>query len=259
MSMRKGMVMDIQRFSIHDGPGIRTTVFLKGCPLRCPWCHNPESWRMEPQIMKKEDGSEKLCGSLMTVDQILEEVCRDLMYYDTSGGGLTVSGGEPLLQIEFLKLLLEKAREKGIHTCIETSGFSGSHSILEIVPWTDLFLFDIKVLNPETHRICTGVENDQILRNLALLYQSGAEILLRCPIIPGINDTDEHILAVTELARSYPRLQGVQLMTYHDFGVGKWKELGYSYTLSQLKTMEETQKQVILQRFIEAGCPNVFI
>lgn len=259
MREETGIVLDIQRFSLHDGPGIRTTVFLKGCPLRCAWCHNPESWEREPQIFHKADGTKRLCGRQMTVLQVMEEVCADHLYYETSGGGMTVSGGEPMAQLPFLKALLTQAREQGIPTCIETSGFAAPQSFREILPLTDLFLFDIKAVSPELHRKYTGGDNTGILENLDLLCHAGARVLLRCPIIPGINDTDEQIAGIAKLANSYSQIQGVQIMPYHDLGVEKWRELGYPYTLSDLKTMEDAERDILLQRFQQAGCLNAAI
>ncbi len=248
MSPATGIVFDIQRFSLHDGPGIRTTVFLKGCPLRCAWCHNPESWLPEPQMMIK-NGQERICGSIMTVEKVMTEVIADEAYYRNSGGGLTVSGGEPMLQFPFLKALLKSAGEQGLHTCLETSGYCRSDQIKGIIPLADLFLFDIKLLDEEVHKQYTGVGNTLILKNLDLLHHSGAKIILRCPIIPGINDTDAHITSVAQLAERYPNISGVEIMPYHDMGKGKWRELGKEYSFGELKTMGQEDKQALLYRF----------
>ena len=257
--LEKGIVFDIQRFSMHDGPGIRTTVFLKGCPLQCAWCHNPESWKMDPQIMMKPDGSTRLCGTEMTVSQVMDEVMADAPYYRNSGGGLTVSGGEPMLQFDFTKALLTEVKMRGIHTCIETSGFAPVDKYIDILSLVDLFLWDIKETNPEKHKMYTGVDNSRILHNLEMLYHHGAKIQLRCPIIPGINDTDEHIIAVSQLAQKYPGLRGVEIMPYHELGKGKWKEIDREYTLSELKSVTAEEQQILLHRFKEAGCPNIWV
>lgn len=246
--MEKGVVFDIQRFSLHDGPGIRTTVFLKGCPLRCAWCHNPESWLQEPQTMVKKK-QERICGTRMTVEDVMREVLADEAYYRNSGGGLTVSGGEPMLQFEFLKPLLEASKKAGLHTCMETSGYCDEEQLKEISPLVDLFLFDIKLTDPQMHKQYTLVDNRRILENLNMLCRNGARIVLRCPIIPGINDTDAHILAVGKLVEKYPEITGVEIMPYHDMGRGKWRELGLDYSLEQLKTVNEEEKLVLLQRF----------
>ena len=257
--MNKGIVFDIQRFSLHDGPGIRTTVFLKGCPLRCMWCHNPESWKLAPEPMVKENGESRICGREMTADAVIEEVLADRAYYENSGGGLTVSGGEPMLQLPFLLELLKMAKAAGIHTCLETSGYCERDSLDAVLPFVDLFLFDIKETDPERHREFTGVDNRLILQNLEHLHRAGADILLRCPIIPGLNDSDGHIATVAALAREYPNIRGVEIMPYHDMGKGKWKELGREYALSDKKTVEETQKQLLLEQFQKAGCRNARI
>lgn len=256
--MKKGIVFDIQRFSLHDGPGIRTTVFLKGCPLRCAWCHNPESWTREPQVMVKNE-QERVCGMEMTAPEVMREVMADEAYYRNSGGGLTVSGGEPMLQFDFLKALLADGKARGLHTCIETSGYAHPEQFREILPLVDLFLFDIKLTDPAEHKQYTGVNNLLIMENLELLYHNGAQIMLRCPIIPGINDSDAHIACVAELLRKYPNITGVEIMPYHDIGKGKWKEIGREYSLVGLKTINEEEKQILLRRFQQAGCPNATI
>lgn len=251
MTMEQGIVFDIQRFSLHDGPGIRTTVFLKGCPLRCAWCHNPESWRKEPELWYR-NGVEQLCGKAVTVEEVMAEVMADEAYYRNSGGGLTVSGGEPMVQFPFLKALLTIAKARGIHTCLETSGHCSTEKLIEIAPMVDLFLFDIKLTDPEEHRKYTGADNRWILENLDRLYRLGAKLLLRCPIIPGINDTDDHIGGIARLTKNYPGILGVEIMPYHDMGKGKWKELGRPYSLEDAKTLEEEEKSRLLQRFQSA-------
>lgn len=257
--MEKGIVFDIQRFCVHDGPGIRTTVFLKGCPLRCAWCHNPESWRREPEPLVKENGQTKLCGQEMTVGEVMDEVMVDYLYYRNSEGGVTLSGGEPMAQFEFTRALLQDAKRRGLHTCIETSGYAQSQKFNEIMPYVDLFLYDIKGTDPQAHKAHTGVGNRLILDNLELLHRNGAQILLRCPIIPGVNDSDTHLSGVAQLTERLPGISGVEIMPYHDMGKGKWKELGRKYSMSELKTVCEEEKQNLLCRFREAGCRNVTI
>lgn len=257
-----GMVFDIQRFSLHDGPGIRTTVFFKGCPLRCTWCHNPESWLMQPQWMAGTDeaGSHpKLTGRKMSVAEVMEEVCADKSYYRNSGGGMTVSGGEPMLQPEFLTCLLEEARREEIHTCIETSGFAAREDFTRIKDLVDLFLYDIKYMDEEGHIRYAGASNQTILHNLDYLYEIGAHILLRCPVIPGINDTEDHIDGIAGLTEKYPNLEGVEIMPYHDMGKSKWSRLGRQYALPDLKTVGEEQKELLLGRFQRAGVRKVCI
>ncbi len=297
-----GIVFDIQRFSIHDGPGIRTTVFLKGCSLRCQWCHNPESWAIKPQLMfnhekcvhclacvgscpnqvhKTEQGKHtvehrlcgaagaciskciygalKLSGKEMSVEDVLKDVCADRKYYENSGGGMTVSGGEPMLQFEFLQTLLSEAKKQGIHTCVETSGFADREKFEEILKDVDMFLIDVKHINNEEHKKYTGVYNEAILSNIEFLHENGAKILLRLPFIPGVNDTDEHIKGVAALLQRLPNLIGAEILPYHDMGKGKWGQIGKQYELMELKNSDKEQKAKILQRFLDAGCRDIKI
>lgn len=293
----QGIVFDIQRFSLHDGPGIRTTVFLKGCPLRCAWCHNPESQSAAPELLfdrekcvgcgacatvcparahrMAPDGhrlDRRLCqrcgkcaeacpsqalrwmGKPMTADAVIEEALRDAAYYRSTGGGLTLSGGEPLAQFDFALELLERAKQAGISTCVETSGFAPAERLTRIAPLADLFLLDIKLTDSALHRRYTGVPNEPILRSLRLLNDLGSAICLRCPIIPGINDTARHARAVAALAAECPNLRGVELLAYHDLGKGKWRALEQDYALDSLPNMDETQKEQTLALFRDAGC-----
>ncbi|MFO1477942.1 MAG: glycyl-radical enzyme activating protein [Verrucomicrobiota bacterium] len=221
----RGIVFDIQRGSFHDGPGVRTTVFLKGCPLRCAWCHNPESW--SPDIQPAcADGRNKTCGREITAGEVLETAVKDRAYYMESGGGLTVSGGEPTQQFEFCLALLRLAREAGIHTCLDTCGFNRPEIFLALLPWVDLFLWDYKATGRERHLELTGVDNELILCNLELLARNRANILLRCPMVPGVNDTPDHFQALAELSRRHPGLKGIELLPYHATGRGKYATLG---------------------------------
>lgn len=219
-----GIVFDIQRAALHDGPGVRTVVFLKGCYLRCQWCHNPESWSPEPQVAVQPDssGQYRTFGRRMSVDEVMQIVLRDRVYYDASGGGITLSGGEPTLQFDFCKELLRAAREHNIHTCLDTSGHDGEEDFAELLPLVDLFLYDYKLTSSESHLRWTGAENELILSNLEFLYRSGAAIILRCPILPGINDSQEHLEGIAALSRKYPRLRGIEILPYHDIGLYKF-------------------------------------
>ena len=266
---RQGRIFDVQRFSIHDGPGIRTTVFLKGCPLRCIWCHNPEGAAPGPmlsflpelcigcgycfQICPREahtiedDVHEldravcEVCGACaeecyaqaleligrdVTVEEVMGEVLRDRPFYETSGGGITLSGGDPTFQMDFTEALLRVAREEGLNTCVETSGFTNCANLPRIEELVDLFLYDIKETDPQRHQDCTGVSNELILANLRALHARGARILLRCPIIPGYNDRADHFEALATLAVELPDLVGLEVMPYHALGESKALRLG---------------------------------
>lgn len=273
MGEATGFLTDIQRFSLYDGPGIRTTVFFKGCPLRCLWCHNPEGIDPRPQLRFVEsrcvlcgrcagacpgglhhiqrDGKHtvnrekcmacgacaaacpaealKITGREYTVAQVMRPVLADERYYQKSGGGLTVSGGEPLMQPVFLEELLAAAKERGVHTAIETSGCAPWNAIKRILPLTDLFLFDYKETNSLRHRELTGRGNEEIIQNLDALLTAGAKVLLRCPVIPGVNDREEHFRGIAGRINRSPGLTGCELMAYHKLGMAKYKELGQAY------------------------------
>ena len=260
-------VINIQRMSVHDGDGLRTTVFLKGCPVRCIWCHNPESHKFENEILYNTErcilcgacvascpkGCHEisegkhvfhrencdLCGKCVdachnnalsfaakeyTADEILEIVCRDKLFYGEDGG-LTVSGGEPMCRIDFLEQLLKKAKQAGLNVDLETSGYCPTESFDRILPYVDEFLYDIKAL-PERHKEFTGVQSDLILKNLAHICEKGAGVVLRCPIIPGCNDTEEHYAFISSLAEKFPNIKRVDLEPYHAFGLSKYAQLG---------------------------------
>jgi pyruvate formate lyase activating enzyme len=265
----RGRVFDIQRFSLHDGPGIRTTVFLQGCPLRCAWCHNPEGIAAEPLLSFVPDrcigcgrclelcpqgahrlggsghvldrercvlcgacaeecwgGALQMVGREVTVAEVLGQVLRDRPFYGTSAGGMTLSGGEPTHQVEFTASLLKAAGEEELHCCVETCGFAPYERLERLRPDVDLWLFDWKESDPERHRELTGSSNRTIRSNLRRLHQAGAGIRLRCPIIPGVNDREEHFGGIAELARALPGIQGVELIAYHALGEGKLRRFG---------------------------------
>ena len=222
MSEPTAIVFDVEHFATREGPGIRTAVFLKGCPLRCMWCHNPESWKRE--IETYPDGT--VIGRERTVADVLEEVSRDKPFYDNSGGGLTVSGGEPLFRLEFVRELFVRAKAAGISTAIETSGYAAEGHIRALMPHTDLWLYDIKGMDAAKHKEHVGVDNAAILRNLRLLDRSGAKIVLRCPMIPGVNDFDANLKALGELAEELKGVSKVDVEPYVSYGIEKAHKLG---------------------------------
>ena len=223
----KALVFDIEKFAVHDGPGIRTVVFLKGCPLRCIWCHNPESQSFEQEPMASSDGRSppEIVGRPMTVEEVMDQVRKDKAFYDNSGGGLTVSGGEPLAHFEFTRELLAAAKAEGIHTAVETSGFAPRERIEALLPLVDLWLWDVKA-HPSRHKELIGVEASQILDNLAFIAARGAKIILRCPLVPGVNDSDDALAHIAHIAKNTPGVIRVDIEPYHPMGEDKNRRLG---------------------------------
>ena len=243
----KATIFDIQRNSYVDGPGIRTTVFFKGCNLKCRWCHNPESQSFEKQILFYQNkctrcgrckdltvddenficfnDAKEICGKEYSVDEVLKEVIKDKAFYETSGGGVTFSGGECMLQIDFLTEILKKCKENGIHTAVDTAGHIPWESFEKIIPDTDLFLYDIKAMNDELHKEYTGVSNSLILENIARLLKSNVGVWVRVPIIPGVNDSEDEMKKIKSFfeANGYP--EKVELLPYHAMGEHKYVAL----------------------------------
>lgn len=266
-----GLVFDVQRFSLHDGPGIRTTVFLKGCPLSCRWCHNPEGMRTAPEILVTPDRciecgacvdacphglpsgvgggwaaekalceacglcadacpteARRLVGHEVSVERLVEKVMRDRVFYAESGGGVTFSGGEPLRQAEFVLSCLEALKERGIHTAVDTCGLVERDDLLRAAAIADLFLYDIKHADPGTHAEWSGASNGRILENLAALAAVHAEIWVRVPVVPGVNDDTVNLRQTAALAASLPGVRRVSLLPYHELGAEKRERVGVS-------------------------------
>ncbi|MGD9140691.1 MAG: glycyl-radical enzyme activating protein [bacterium] len=267
----RGTVFDIKRYAIHDGPGIRTTVFLKGCPLRCPWCHNPEGVAPGPQLMFWEGrcigcrACEEACprgaisfpgrvpvvdlalcdtcgecvracyphalelvGKAMTPGEVIQEIEKDMVFYGESGGGATFSGGEPMMQPEFLRELLKRCRRRGIHTAVDTSGFIDGDALSGLMDDVDLFLYDIKTMDDEVHEKLTGVSNAVILDNLRMLADGGKKAAVRFSVIPGVNDYEANIDALGTFVRSLHSDIDIHLLPYHRVGVDKSRRLAGS-------------------------------
>jgi pyruvate formate lyase activating enzyme len=271
-----GYIYDIMRYSLHDGPGIRTAVFFKGCPLRCWWCHNPESQASKPELIHFAErclscgdcipvcpegaiqwvdgaismsaacrscgtcvdtcpaGARELVGRWMTVAETLAEIEKDIVFYDESGGGVTFSGGEPLLQPLFLEALLDACREKRIHTVLDTSGLAPRDALLRLSRKVDLFYYDLKLVDSENHRQYTGAPNDVILENLEALVHANATVVVRFPVIPGVNDGDEHIAALAKLL-SRLALRHIHLLPYHQTGIEKYRRLNLAYRMNDVE------------------------
>lgn len=292
----EGNIFDIQRFSVHDGPGIRTTVFFKGCPLNCVWCHNPESHKSSPElayygnrcvgcgacakvcpsdchsfnangghVLLREGcilcgkcaeacpyGALEILGRRATVSSVIEEVLRDAAFYKNSGGGMTVSGGEPLMQSEFLIELLKEAKRNGIHTCLETSGFASQEVVREAAKQTDIFLFDIKATDDRSHEELTGVPFEPIKKNLFLLDSLGKKIILRCPLVPAVNTDSAHIERLARIAASLDNLIEVNVMAYHILGSGKYGALGMKNEMEGRPPMSKEEKEECVKKISEA-------
>lgn len=255
--MNKAIFFDIQRNSFVDGPGIRTTVFFKGCNLKCAWCHNPESQSAKPQMMFYKDkctgcgkcksvcpyhleqcelcgkctlycpvDARMVCGKEHTVDEVLKEVLRDKAFYDNSGGGVTFSGGECMLQIDFLAEILRKCKENGIHTAVDTAGHILFENFEKILPYTDLFLYDIKIFDSQKHKQYVGVSNELILENLKKLFERKAKLWIRIPIIPDVNDSIEEIQKIKDFLKTIGTAEKIELLPYHAMGENKYRAIG---------------------------------
>ncbi len=225
-----GRIFDIQRFSVHDGPGVRTIIFLKGCFLRCKWCCNPESQRYDVETMMV-GGKEKIMGRDVTVEEIIDVVERDRIYYRRSGGGLTLSGGECLAQPEFAAAILQACHERGINTAIESTGFAAFEKIEMLLPHLDLFLMDIKHTNSEKHKAFTTQPNELILENAKRIAQYAKELIIRVPVIPGFNDTESEIRDIALFAKELRTVKELHLLPYHRLGEVKYEGLGRNYEM----------------------------
>lgn len=290
-----GEIFEVERFAIHDGPGIRTVVFFRGCPLHCLWCANPESQRCSPQIMYwksrcigcmtcvKEcpkqalvpgnDGifrndccvycghcvdnctaeAQTWIGSNVTAESIFREVVRDKSFYANTGGGVTFSGGEALLQSELLIETARLCRNAGIHTAIETSGYAAMETIQKVIPWVDLFLFDFKCMDPQRHIALTGVDNTGILQNFQYLLQEHCQITVRYPLIGGYNDDADNVAQMIAYLREQCPGCRVDILPYHTLGVSKYKRLQMEYPAVKAYKPSEEDIRKIRQAFETAG------
>ncbi len=241
--MTKGKLFDLKRFAIHDGPGIRMTVFFKGCPLKCWWCHNPEGLRSSTEIDPGKDrvqvSQSETVGSVYSVDELMTEIEKEVIFFDDSGGGVTFSGGEPLYQPHFLQKVLQRCREMDIHTAVDTSGFAPLEVVKEISGLTDLFLYDLKLINDDQHLLYTGVSNQKILKNLRWLAAERKKLIIRFPVIPGITDTEENITGLKRLLAELDSIRHVSLLPFHNIAAGKYERFNVENRLGDLEPLEK--------------------
>ncbi len=236
-------VFDIKRFAVHDGPGIRTTVFLKGCPLDCWWCHNPESRSRKPEevsytrkLGENVIESKKVYGKEMAIQQVIREILKDKLFFEESGGGVTFSGGEPLYQPEALFQLLKACSDHSLHTTVDTCGYAQWKVFEKILPYTDLFLYDLKLVDPDKHHHFTGVKNDLIIQNLEKLLNIRANVELRIPLIPGVNSDEQELRLYSEfLQKLYGKIQKIHLLPYHEIAENKYKKLNIENRMKNLE------------------------
>lgn len=280
--MAEGLIFHVQRFSLQDGPGLRSTVFLKGCPLACTWCHNPESQNPAPELFTVESrclhcgaceevcsnpecrscglcveacpsGARQMAGRRVTSGQLLEELLRDRLFFDQSGGGVSFSGGEPLMQADFICELASALKGQGVHTALDTCAFARTEDLLRVAACVDLVLYDLKLIDEARHRAATGESSALILANLEALSQVHSSIWIRVPIIPGLNDDDENLEATARIAARTRGLRRVDLLPYHANGAAKFGRLGKSYPLDTVRAPSAERMEEIAGRFRARG------
>ena len=306
MVERKALIFNIQKYNMYDGPGVRTLIFFKGCPLRCLWCSNPESQLRQFQVLYKKDACvhcgtcasvcpagvynndmvaasanypinlkaecigcrecEKQCpasalaivGEYRTISELVDIVLKDKPFYDTSGGGLTVGGGEPMMQPEALVNLLLASKNNGVNTAIETCGYARPEVVAKVAEVCDLFLFDIKHINPEQHYALTGVRNETILANLQWLLENRYNVQIRMPLLKGLNNSEEDLRALVEFLRpyrDYKNLRGVDILPYHKLGVHKYTQLGREYPIQGDPTLNAGDLESVERCFAQHSIP----
>jgi pyruvate formate lyase activating enzyme len=260
MKPMHGVIFDIKRFAIHDGPGIRTTVFFKGCPMKCPWCHNPESQKKCPERVGN-NGKKEIIGEKRAVDEVIREIEKEVVFYDESQGGVTFSGGEPLVQPQFLLALLKECRKRDIHTTLDTTGYVSPKTFKSIVDQVDMFLYDLKIMDEQNHIRCTGVSNRPVIENLKILSKKGKKVIIRFPVIPGITDTEENIKAVGTFVSSLKNISEIDLLPYHRIAEGKYQRLKKENMMKTMKVIPpgDERMEEIKQLFKKYTAPHIEI
>jgi pyruvate formate lyase activating enzyme len=257
--MVTGTIFDIKRYAIQDGPGIRTTVFLKGCPLNCWWCHNPEG--ICPDVETRErravngngESRPETIGRVVSVSELLAEIERDVIFHDQSGGGVSFSGGEPLMQPEFLREMLAACREREIHTAVDTSGYAEPEVFESVLDLVDLFLFDLKVMDEALHLEYTGVSNRCILENLRRLDEIGKNVILRFPVIPRLTLTSKNIAEMENFLKASRSLRRLSLLPYHGTAEGKYRRWGLTNPMAGVKSPSTEEMMELRARFEQLG------
>ena len=294
----QGVIFDIKRFALHDGPGIRTTIFLKGCPLKCPWCHNPESIYPQPEMFFSYEkctgcrtcsemcnheaiqfvngrrlyfskncvlcgqcsrqcptGTLTVSGTVVRADYVLNIIQRDRPFYNKSKGGITISGGEPLFQKEFVLYIIKNLHKQGIHTALDTSAYAKWEDIVELLPYINLIFLDIKFADSTRHKNFTGADNHQIFDNALRLSKTDIEIIVRIPVIPGNNDDEDNLKKIVSLVKTMGKVKLIELLPYNRLAESKYIRLGLNYSLTGLKPPSLKYMKKIEKQLAVSGCP----
>ncbi|MGM0653025.1 MAG: glycyl-radical enzyme activating protein [Bacillota bacterium] len=292
---KKGLIFNIQRFSLHDGPGIRTTIFFKGCPLSCSWCQNPEGLSSHKELFQYSakcigcnsclencpagaisfngqepfidrgicslcmicadncpTGALEVVGKEMTINEISGEILKDTVIFEESGGGITLSGGEPLLQLEFAAELLKTMKAHDINTAVETSGYISKKALKHVMPWTDLFLYDLKLVEPELCENYTGGSSKLVIDNLKFLSNNGNQVIVRMPLIPGVNDHYNHLQLIADTLKENS-INEIELIPYHNLGTDKYKGLSLDYNLQEISPPSKKKIAAVRKTFLSKG------
>ena len=256
-----GIIFDIKRFAINDGPGLRTVVFFKGCPLRCIWCHNPEGFEKNPNKVKKvlklngkSHIKEETTGYEISADKLFAEIEKERIFMETSGGGVTFSGGEPLLQNDFLTEILKICKKNDTHTTVDTSLFAPWETIKSVAEFTDMFLIDLKLMNSALHKHYTGVSNELIIENIKKLSATNVHMIIRIPVIPKVTTSDDNIKQTLSFLQTMNgKIKEINLLPFHNTANGKYKRLGIENPFSSIKTCKKEEIKDIEKQFISAG------